>query len=147
MFIAFFSDHLYEKQDWATVFLMQNVIQATVREEWPYLADLSSKDLLVVLQQRLQEAAVSGYDTRCTLPESLVTDFLSREVSRVAALVKELKSVGRDFPTRHPPFALNEERLRTCMMESEEFRRYILEKRTDPTGVGPAGEKKRDSPE
>lgn len=147
MFIAFFSDHLYEKQEWPAVFLMQNVIQATVREEWPHLAHLSSKDLLVVLQQRLQEAAVSGYDTRCTPPESLVNDFLSREVSYVAALVKELQSVGRDIPTRHPRFALNEERLRTCMMESEAFRRYILEKRIDATGVASVEENTKDSPE
>ena len=128
MFIAFFSDYLYEKQDWPAVFLMQNVIQATVREEWPHLAHLSSKELFVVLQQRLQETAASGYDTRCTPPESLVTDFLSREVSYVSALVNELQSAGRDIPTRDPRFALNEERLHSCMMESEGFRRYILEK-------------------
>ena len=115
-------------RDWPAVFLMQNVIQATVREEWPHLAHLSSKELFVVLQQRLQETAASGYDTRCIPPESLVTDFLSREVSYVSALVNELQSAGRDIPTRHPRFALNEERLHSCMMESEGFRRYILEK-------------------
>ncbi len=127
MFIHFFSDDVYEQQWWPSVFAIENMIQATVREDWRELTGMANDELTATLRDRIEGFGAENRGSHLPLDKSFVNEFLHREVPSIVLLLADLQSENNQYEiaTLDPRFALNEQRLRECMKISLEFRDFV----------------------
>jgi hypothetical protein len=127
MFVRFFSGDVYEQRWWVSVFAIENLIQAIIREDWRDLVVLTDSDLITTIHERIEDPEFQRQTIAHDLDMTFVDDFLCRELSCIRSLLSDLEhnDSGDNIATLDPRFALDKEQLQNCIKLSVDFRNAI----------------------
>ena len=129
MFWAFFKDCQYDEHLWPIVWVTENLIQSTIAAEHDHLRGLGMAELDTLLRNYLDRLGFPGKWSLRDIPPAWVDSFLDDHLPSVHEFVRTL---SREFVPSSESLGYQQEKLFSCIRESEGLRNYFKELITPP---------------